>query len=219
MASDGKRGCRCAPGKRGRGQSSGGGGSQRASPEASGRAREKSGTGACGAHALEPRGAVTTTGQRGRVATHGRGATASERELVWRTATATTRREGDGDGAHKGLQGTGQRARGGRRGRRRRRGGSPARWSPATASSAWGSFGEDWWSEAATMAFRRRSGGAGQPGDDAAASGPGVGLGGKGIGVRCVGAPPIQIARAGEGGRRVGIVGKGVRVSVPPGRG
>ena len=66
------------------------------------------------------------------------------------------------------------------------------------------------------MAFRRRSGGAGQPGDDGAASGPGVGLGGKGIGARCVGAPPIQIAR---GGRRVGIVGKGVRVSVPPGRG
>ena len=116
----------------------------------------------------------------------------------------------------RGCRGLGSGARGGRRGRRRRRGGSPARWSPATASSAWRSFGEDWWSEAAAMAFRRRSGGAGQPGDDGAASGPGVGLGGKGIGARCVGAPPIQIAR---GERRVGIVGKGVRVSVPPGRG
>ena len=42
------------------------------------------------------------------------------------------------------------------------------------------------------------------------------GVGGNGIGATCVGAPPIQIAR---GERRVGIVGKGVRVSVPPGRG
>ena len=52
-----------------------------------------------------------------------------------------------------------------------------------------------------------RSGGAGQPGDDGAASGPGVGLGGKGIGARCVGAPPIQIARG--GGKESGDRGEG----------
>ena len=47
---------------------------------------------------------MTTTGQRGRVATHGRGATASERVLLRRTETATPGREGDGDGAVLGIE-------------------------------------------------------------------------------------------------------------------
>ena len=89
-----------------------------------------------------------------------------------------------------------------RRGRRRARGGA-RRSGPAGGGCEELSSGA---SEAAEMAFRRRSGRAGQPGDDGAASGPGVGLGGKGIGARCVGAPPIQIAR---GGKESGDRGEG----------
>nr|XP_020178436.1 spidroin-1-like [Aegilops tauschii subsp. strangulata] len=69
----------------------------------------------------------------------------------------------------------------------------------------------DWWSEAAAMAFRRRSGGAGQPGDGGAASGPGVRLGGNGIGAAMRWGAPDPDRAGGEG--EWGSWGMGVRVS------